>query len=46
MLRNIFLTDKFGTELKELKDTAEEMGTSSNTIQNQYVKMDGNNPTE
>lgn len=46
MLRNIFLTDKFGTELKELKDTAEEMGTSSNTIQNQYVKLDGNNPTE
>lgn len=40
MLRNIYLTDKFGNEMKELKDTAEEMGTSSSTIQNQYVKLD------
>lgn len=46
MLRNIFLTDKFGNEMKELKDTAEEMGTSSSTIQNQYVKLDGNSSKE
>ena len=40
MLRNIFLTDKYGDELKDLKDTAEQMGTSANTIQNVYVKLD------
>jgi integrase len=43
MLRNIFLTDKFGDEMKELKSTAEQMGTSSSTIQNQYVKLDSDN---
>ena len=43
MLRNIFLTDKFGDEMKELKSTAERMGTSSSTIQNQYVKLDSDN---
>lgn len=41
MLRNIFLTDKFGDELKELKETATQMGTSANTIQNQYIKVEG-----
>jgi hypothetical protein len=40
MLRNIFLTDKFGDKVKELNDTAHDMGTSSNTIQNQYIKID------
>lgn len=40
MLRNIYLTDKFGDNLKELNETAEQMGTSSNTIQNQYIKLD------
>lgn len=40
MLRSIYLTDKFGDEMKELKDTATEMGTSSSTIQNQYIKVD------
>ncbi len=40
MLRSIFLTDKFGDKMKELKETAGEMGTSSNTIQNQYIKME------
>jgi len=43
MLRNIFLTDKFGDEMKELKATAEQMGMSSSTIQNQYVKLDSDN---
>lgn len=40
MLRNIYLTDKFGDKVKELNETAKEMGTSSSTIQNQYVKLD------
>jgi len=40
MLRNIYLTDKFGDKVKELNDTANEMGTSSSTIQNIYVKLD------
>jgi hypothetical protein len=40
MLRNIYLTDKFGDKVKELNETANEMGTSSSTIQNQYVKLD------
>jgi integrase len=43
MLRNIFLTDKFGDEMKELNETSVAMGTSSSTIQNQYVKLDSNN---
>jgi hypothetical protein len=46
MLRNIFLTDKFGDEMKELKETAEQMGTSSSTIQNQYIKIDGDSSKE
>lgn len=40
MLRNIYLTDKFGDKVKELNNTAQEMGTSSSTIQNQYIKLD------
>lgn len=40
MLRSIFLTNKFGDKVKELNDTAHDMGTSSNTIQNQYIKTD------
>jgi len=40
MLRNIYLTDKFKTPMEELKETANNMGTSSNTIQNNYIKMD------
>jgi integrase len=40
MLRNIYLTDKFGDKVKELNETANEMGTSSSTIQNQYVKIE------
>jgi hypothetical protein len=41
MLRNIFLTDKYGDKVKELEQDAKEMGTSASTIQNQYVKLDG-----
>jgi hypothetical protein len=40
MLRNIFLTDKYGDNVKELEQDAKEMGTSSSTIQNQYVKLE------
>ena len=46
MLRNIYLTDKFGDKIKELNETAKEMGTSSSTIQSQYVKLDDVAPTE
>lgn len=44
MLRNIYLTDKFKEPMQELKDTAKAMGTSSNTIQNNYVKVDDSMP--
>ena len=40
MLRSIFLTDKYGDKVKELASDASDMGTSSSTIQNQYVKTD------
>lgn len=40
MLRNIYLTDKFKEPINELRDTATAMGTSSSTIENNYVKMD------
>ena len=39
MLRNIYLTDKYSDKLKELKTDASLMGTSSSTIENQYVKQ-------
>jgi len=42
MLRNIYLTDKFKDPINELRDTATAMGTSSSTIENNYVKMDDN----
>jgi hypothetical protein len=40
MLRNIYLTDKFQKPLEILKETATNMGTSSGTIQNNYIKID------
>lgn len=40
MLRNIYLTDKFKIPMEELKNTASNMGTSSNTIQTNYIKID------
>jgi hypothetical protein len=40
MLRNIYLTNEFGDEVKKLNVTAKNMGTSSSTIQNNYVKID------
>jgi len=40
MLRNIYLTDKFKEPMNELKATATAMGTSSSTIENNYIKTD------
>jgi len=42
MLRNIFLTDKYSDQMKELKEDSEAMGTSTSTIQNQYIKIEDN----
>jgi hypothetical protein len=41
MLRNIYLTDKFQKPMEILNDTAHNMGTSSSTISNNYIKIDG-----
>jgi len=41
LLRNIFLTDKYGKEVSDLEEDASAMGTSSGTIMNNYVKVDG-----
>lgn len=40
MLRNIYLTDKYANKVDELKEDATAMGTSSNTIENNYIKID------
>jgi hypothetical protein len=40
MLRSIFLTDKFGPKVTQLQDIATAMGTSSDMISHQYVKID------
>jgi len=40
MLRNIYLTDKYGDKIDELNDDAKKMGTSSNVIKDQYVKLE------
>jgi ribosomal protein L14E/L6E/L27E len=40
MLRNIYLTDKYKDKVDELQQDATAMGTSSNTIENNYVKVD------
>jgi len=40
MIRNIYLTNKYAPQVEELKETANEMGTSSNVIQSTYVKLD------
>jgi len=38
MLRHIYLTDKYKTVLDDMKEDAQQMGTSENMVQNQYVK--------
>ena len=40
MLRNIFLTDQFGDEVQKMNSLAKDMGTSSSTINSQYVKIE------
>lgn len=40
LLRKLYLTDKYADTMKEMKEDAEEMGTSTNTIQNNYIKSD------
>jgi hypothetical protein len=40
MLRNIYLTSKYSNNMENLNEDATNMGTSSSTIQNQYVKLD------
>lgn len=40
MLRNIFLTSKYGDTQKELSADADAMGTSSETAMNNYIKRD------
>jgi hypothetical protein len=45
MLRNIYLTDKYSNEMNEMKEDAAAMGTSTNTIQSQYIKTQDDNIT-
>ncbi len=40
MLRNIYLTNRYGDQEKDKKDTAEAMGTSTNIISDVYTKTD------
>jgi integrase len=40
MLRSIYLTKKYAPQIEELSKDAEAMGTSSNMIENHYVKLD------
>lgn len=40
VLRNVFLTNKYGDNMKELKKDTEEMGTSVQMAQNVYIKKD------
>ena len=40
MLRKLYLTDKYKDVINDLKQDATDMGTSSETIQNNYVKKD------
>ena len=40
LLRNIFLTDKYSDNAKEMADDVKAMGTSSNTATNNYIKTD------
>ncbi len=40
LLRNIYLTSKYGEQAKELKEDAKEMGTSVDTASKHYIKHD------
>jgi len=38
MLRSIYLTEKYGDTMKEMKEDVNQMGTSAETAQNNYIK--------
>jgi hypothetical protein len=40
MLRSIYLTEKYGDTMKEMKEDVNQMGTSAETAQNNYIKKD------
>jgi len=40
MLRSIYLTEKYGDTMKEMKNDVNQMGTSAETAQNNYIKKD------
>jgi hypothetical protein len=40
MLRNIFLSSKYGNLVNELKEDTKQMGTSVDTAMNNYIKKD------
>jgi hypothetical protein len=40
MLRNIFLSSKYGNLVNELKENTKQMGTSIDTALNNYIKKD------
>jgi hypothetical protein len=40
MLRNIYLSSKYGDAMKDMKDDVATMGTSTNVATNQYIKED------
>ena len=40
MLRNIYLTSKYGDQQKELAEDAKDMGTSVDTASKHYIKHD------
>lgn len=40
MLRNMYLTDKFSPAVNDLEEAVQQMGTSSNTALNNYIKTD------
>jgi len=40
MLRNIFLTDKYGDVMDKLKSDVKHMGTSVDVAMNTYIKKD------
>ena len=42
MLRSIYLTEKYGDVVKEMKEDVGAMGTSTETAQNNYIKSDWN----
>jgi len=40
MMRKLYLTDKYSDTLEQMEEDAKAMGTSANTIKNNYAKKD------